>query len=130
VAFFTMSWRDFLFLGIVMRRAWMRQIMAVQGGEPPAPRLGATLFTYATMLACVMALAVPRVREDFVVPEAIGYGALTGFLVFSVYDGTSRAIYRNYGLGMACIDTIWGTFLFSVTCLTASLAAEHWHWVI
>lgn len=37
-------------------------------------------------------------------------GALFGFIVYGVYNGTNYATFNEYPLETAVIDTVWGTF--------------------
>jgi uncharacterized membrane protein len=40
---------------------------------------------------------------------------LTGAAVYAVYDFTVMAVFKDYTLGMAVADTIWGGILFTLT---------------
>ena len=41
--------------------------------------------------------------------------ALLGLIVYGVFDFTNYAIFRNYGLPVAIMDTLWGATLMGVT---------------
>ena len=51
------------------------------------------------------------------------YGALIGFVVYGVYNGTNYAINLNYPLSIAIIDTLWGIFV----CCMASMSVYYFY---
>lgn len=40
---------------------------------------------------------------------------LLGLVIYAVFEFTNLAIFKNYQLGLALIDTFWGSILFSLT---------------
>lgn len=44
-------------------------------------------------------------------------GALFGFIVYGVYNGTLRAIFSNYDMSVFLTDLAWGTFATSMVSL-------------
>lgn len=57
-------------------------------------------------LVMCSAIAV-QLPESFI--EALIYGLLVGFVIYSVFNFTSYAIFNNWPLSVAIIDTIAGT---------------------
>jgi uncharacterized membrane protein len=47
--------------------------------------------------------------------EAFIYGALFGFLMYAVYDGTNYATLKDWTVKVAVIDIVWGTFVCGAT---------------
>lgn len=50
--------------------------------------------------------------------EIVLRGALFGFIVYGVYNGTLHAIFSNYNMSVALSDLAWGTFATSLVSLT------------
>lgn len=44
-------------------------------------------------------------------------GAVLGFIIYGVYNGTNYATLDNYNLKTAIADTLWGTFVISMGSL-------------
>ncbi len=40
---------------------------------------------------------------------------ILGFVIYGIFDFTNMAIFENYTLNVAVIDTLWGSILFYVT---------------
>jgi len=40
---------------------------------------------------------------------------ILGFVIYGVFDFTNMAIFENYTLNVAIIDTLWGSILFYLT---------------
>jgi uncharacterized membrane protein len=41
--------------------------------------------------------------------------AILGLVIYGVFEFTNYAIFKNYDLGLAFMDTIWGAILMSLT---------------
>ncbi len=55
-------------------------------------------------------------RTDLTETNAITYGAFLGFGMYGLYNATNFATFSNkWNINMAIVDTIWGTFLTSLT---------------
>lgn len=48
-------------------------------------------------------------------------GAMLGFVVYGVYNGTNYATLTNYPVSTAIADTIWGTFATGVGTVISSM---------
>lgn len=46
-------------------------------------------------------------------------GAILGFIIYGVYNGTMYAALKNYELQTAAIDTAWGTFAIALISMIA-----------
>jgi uncharacterized membrane protein len=55
-----------------------------------------------------------RVVQSKLLTEAILEGALFGLAVYGIYNATNMAIFANYDMTIAIMDTLWGTVLFAI----------------
>ncbi|MEF2175630.1 MAG: DUF2177 family protein, partial [Candidatus Absconditabacteria bacterium] len=51
--------------------------------------------------------------------EIIFYGALLGFLSYTMYDFTNLTFINNYSLKFAIADVLWGSFVCSMIALNS-----------
>lgn len=52
------------------------------------------------------------------VKTAATYGALVGFVIYGVYNGTNYAILKDWDLSISIIDTLWGIFVCSMASIS------------
>jgi uncharacterized membrane protein len=78
---------------------------AVQGGRPMIFRYGAAVPVYLAM-----AYLLTKARSAW---EAAAIGAAA----YAVYDFTNYALFKDYTLTFALMDTAWGGILFAVAYL-------------
>ena len=71
-------------------------------GAPVSFNLGAGLVVYIALAYLIY--QVSSVQD----------AALLGAATYAVYDFTSLAILKNYEVGMAAADTLWGGALFAI----------------
>ena len=57
----------------------------------------------------VKPLANKHSNNIFNVPSSIIYGAIFGFCIFGIYNGTNLAFIKKWTLRASIIDTLWGT---------------------
>lgn len=65
-------------------------------------RKGPAVFAYALLLVNIIFVLLPCKRS-------IREFALSGFVIYGVYNATTLAILKDYSLTVAIIDTLWGT---------------------
>ena len=46
---------------------------------------------------------------------------LLGFFIYAVYETTNMAIFKDWTINVALMDTIWGGVLYSFTTLIATI---------
>ena len=63
--------------------------------------------TYGIMCSAI-AVQLPNSVE-----EAMVYGALLGFVIYGVFNGTSYTLNKNWTVKIALLDTIWGMIVMS-----------------
>ena len=64
---------------------------------------------YAAILVYLIICSAIAVQLPKTFNEALVYGLLVGFVIYSVFNLTSYAIFNNWSLSTAIIDTIAGT---------------------
>ena len=65
------------------------------------------IFTYLLLCSAI------GVQQPNSLNEAMVYGALVGFVIYGVFNGTSYSISKNWTFKIAVLDTIWGMFVMS-----------------
>jgi uncharacterized membrane protein len=106
---------DTIWLGFVMRdfyRAELGPISLLAADGSFAPIWAAALPVYVLLAAGVVMFVLPRAAS---VPTAAGWGALSGFIVFGVYDLTNLSTLRGYSLKLTVADIAWGMFTSATT---------------
>jgi uncharacterized membrane protein len=78
-------------------------VRKIQGGSEPRMRPLAGSVVYPAL--AYLALKTTSLKDAF----------LTGAAVYAVYDFTLMAVFKDYNLGMAIADTLWGGTLFTIT---------------
>ena len=83
-------------------------IRRMQGAEKTPMRVVGIVVTYA----CIGALLYYFILRP---KRSILEAFFLGFCTYGIYDGTNYAIFKNYPLSFAMMDTIWGGTLFALT---------------
>jgi len=76
-------------------------------------------FTSAIVCWIIIVIAIQLLvlsRQGLTDNGALLYGAFLGFAMYGVYNATNFATYPNkWNIKIATIDTLWGTFVTSIT---------------
>jgi len=115
---------DGVFLGYIRKGFWDDQVRKIQG-SPPKYRMGVAMFAYTVMVVVIFGLAVTRVRKDHLLRDSLLWGGLTGLAMYGVFNGTNRAIFKNYSLEAFWTDMAWGVFL-TITCTYVAAYASYY----
>jgi uncharacterized membrane protein len=102
VAFVLLLLVDFLYLSLSSGPA-LRMFQAIQG-MPVTFNYTAAAIVY---LALAYLVTLPSINTA---TKAAALGAAT----YAVYDFTNLAVFRNYTVKFAMIDTAWGATLFAI----------------
>lgn len=94
-----------------------KMIVSIQG-SPINLRLVPAVIAYTLMIGSVWYFAVEPAKNY---KDAASRGALLGLAVYGIYDSTNYATLKNYSFSIALMDTLWGTFLFSVSAAITKL---------
>lgn len=109
LAFVILLLVDFLYLSVISGPA-LRMFQAIQGSP--------VTFNYAAAAIVYVALAYLVTLPSI---DSAAKAAAVGAATYAVYDFTNLAIFRNYTVKFALMDTAWGGALFAIvhTILTA-----------
>ena len=100
---------DSVYLSMIGKPLFEKTVAAIQGSKlvvnmPPA------IFTYILMAIILNYFIISANKPAF---DAF----ILGFCAYGIFDFTNLAIFKNYTLKTAIMDTLWGAILFYVTTL-------------
>ena len=100
---------DSVYLSMIGKPLFEKTVAAIQGSKlvvnmPPA------IFTYILMAIIINYFIISANKPAF---DAF----ILGFCAYGIFDFTNLAIFKNYTLKTAIMDTLWGAILFYVTTL-------------
>lgn len=76
---------------------------------------------YSLMIVGFIFIILPSLnnssKKDGFLIKSFKYGAVFGFTVYGIYNATNMAIFEDYSLSIAVMDTAWGTFAYFCTTL-------------
>ena len=102
---------DFLWLGKISGNLYTSTIQNIQG-TPISARISPAVIAYLLMAFSIsLLLEKCNITSD----NVILMGALVGFIIYGIYNGTNHAILKDWSLKTSLIDTAWGTLLFGAT---------------
>ncbi len=103
----------------------MNAIVNVQGSELTV-RYGSAIVVYLAIATMIIVWVLPRVqavtknKSDFLI-NSFKYGGLLGGLSYVIFNFTNNAIFKNWTLDLAVVDTLWGAFLTGATTYVLTL---------
>jgi uncharacterized membrane protein len=102
---------DYFWLGKINNDLYTNTIQNIQG-SPILMRVAPAATAYILMaLSISLLLKGCNVNEN----NVMWIGAIVGFIIYGIYNGTNHAILNDWSLKTSLIDTSWGTFLFGIT---------------
>jgi len=97
---------DGLWIYIVAGPAFFSMIPDIQGSAMRI-RPGGAVVAYAAMVLLF---------NQFITADSTGWDAFVlGLLTYAIFDATNYAVFDNYDLKTAIVDTAWGGVLFWLT---------------
>ena len=98
---------DSVYLSMIGKPIFEKTVAAIQGSKlavnmPPA------IFTYILMAIILNYFIISANKPAF---DAF----ILGFCAYGIFDFTNLAIFKNYTLKTAIMDTLWGAILFYIT---------------
>jgi uncharacterized membrane protein len=110
---------DFLWLGYVTKALIIREfgpLVEVMANGSIKINLVAGLTAWAVIVLLVYVFVI---RSGYATSyqTAIGYGALMGFLSYTMYDLTNLTFIKGYSTLFTMVDIAWGTFLCAMVAL-------------
>ena len=100
---------DFFFIKYVLGPIFEVNIKNIQGSPMTVRYLPAAWAWFATVFTLYYFIILDN--------KSPAEAALLGFLVYSVFDGTSAAILKKYSFKAFTVDILWGTTIFFTTTL-------------
>lgn len=104
---------DFIWLNST-KSIYNRNYRKVQCNRDIVIRWIPALVTYTLMSIGFVTFILPFIKKHQE-KHVILKGALFGLVVYGVYNGTCMAVFRDFPLSIAIIDTLWGAFIFAAT---------------
>ena len=111
---------EFIWLYLINQKTYSDLTKSIQKTEMKINYLY-TIIAYIVILSSIFILSIPFIKSKFnkndtiknKLLKALIYGSIVGFYIYGIYNLTSIAIYTNYKLKIALIDTLWGMILYS-----------------
>ena len=115
-----------LLLYLVMDFIWIysnstmynNSVMKIQN-KPIAFRMIPAIIAYVLLVLNIVYILIPLTKKYSNVKRTLIF-ALSGLVIYGVYNATTYAIIENYPLHVAIIDTSWGLFSHLVISLMIS----------
>lgn len=108
---------DLLWVAVLANQSFRDQVLRIQG-TPMVVRSWIMPLIYLLMGAGIAFYSLPKVQrlgtlgdENRSVRNSFMWGGLLGLIIYGVFDLTNYAILRDWGIGLAMMDVMWGTFL-------------------
>ena len=106
---------DLLWVYFYMGPKYKHVVLDIQG-EEMKPRWKFALLSYACMLIALNAITIPLIHGW---ADVFQYGSVLGFSLYSIYNGTCATVFTNFDIRVALVDTLWGTFVYTLAGLVA-----------
>lgn len=99
-------------------------VKKIQGFDIQLNLIG-TFLSYLCVIAGLFIFSIPMIKYEYAKQEkqeekqkslillSIKYGGLMGLIIYGVINATNIAIFKNYNINIAIMDTIWGFALYS-----------------
>lgn len=105
---------DYIWLNTT-KSIYNKTVNAVQGSDIQINYFGAFI-SYLTIVISFGIFVVPYLNKGNYI-NAVKYGGLLGLCMYGVFNGTNIAIFKDYSLSVALMDTIWGGVLYSISAI-------------
>lgn len=105
----------------VMKPKYSSLVRGVQRSPMQINKVGAIL-SYLCVIGSLLVFGIPgtinsvQKKKMSPITAALINGGLLGLFIYGIFNFTNLAIFANYNWNMAIIDTLWGTFLYTLTC--------------
>ena len=124
-AILTLLFLDYIWIGIIYKNNYMNAIASVQGSELTV-RYGSAIVVYLAIATMIIVWVLPRVEavtknKSDLMMNSFKYGGLLGGLSYAIFNFTNNAIFKNWTLETAIVDTLWGSFLTGATTYVLTL---------
>lgn len=106
---------DMLWLGFIAKDLYIKNygpwLRLADGSLEPL--WWAAFVVYLLLVLGILIFVIPNAQGSVI--AALGYGALFGLITYGVYDFTCLAVFKDFPVPIAFIDTAWGIVLCAIT---------------
>lgn len=103
---------DYLWLGRITHKFIIRQFGSLVKVKEGVIQINLAI-GLVTWFMIALGCFIFAVMGSEALVEAIGYGALFGFIAYAIYDLTNLTFIHKYPVKFVFVDIAWGTFLCS-----------------
>lgn len=115
-----------LSLYLVMDFIWIQSnftmynnsVMKIQN-KPIAFRMTPAIIAYGLLVLNIVYILIPLTKKLSNIKRSLVF-AISGLVIYGVYNATTYAIIENYPLHVAIIDTLWGLISHLILSLMIS----------
>lgn len=115
-----------LLLYLVMDFIWIQSnftmynnsVMKIQN-KPIAFRMMPAIIAYGLLVLNIVYILIPLTKKLSNIKRSLVF-AISGLVIYGVYNATTYAIIENYPLHVAIIDTLWGLISHLILSLMIS----------
>ena len=93
-----------------------KQLLRINGNKIVNDMLSPAIFTYICLIYGIYYFVIKDNLNKSLNDIGIR-GAIFGFIVYGVYNGTNKATIAEYGIDESIKDTIWGSILCSLVSI-------------
>lgn len=101
---------------LTFRKSYHETLIKSVQGSPLVIKIVPALLVY---ILVPIALVYFVINQSKSVEEAMFKGGLFGFTLYALYDLTNLATLKGWTTEMAIIDSIWGSFICSISAASA-----------
>jgi uncharacterized membrane protein len=117
-ALLTISILDYIYLKS-SSNIFYKLISSIQT-SPLKLRIYPTIIVYI-LIFLMWIVFIYNQKDKFTFKENIFRAFLLGMCTYGIYDFTNMAIFKDWTINVALMDTIWGGVLYSLTTLIATI---------
>lgn len=100
---------DLVWFSVSLSTIYLPKFTEIQGSAPPFfSKIAGGLFAWILLALGINIFVLPKSNNLF---EAILNGALFGFIVYGIYNGTSYVTLQKYDVNIMFPDLLWGTIV-------------------
>jgi uncharacterized membrane protein len=107
---------DFLWFS-TQKKEYQKMVEGIQKAPFTLDVWGA-IAAYIVMFVSLYFIIYPMIACDHTTDNklylSLKYAAIHGFVVYGIFNATNYAIFKNYPIHTAILDTIWGTFVYFI----------------
>lgn len=95
-------------------------------GTPLKINVISAILAYILMFISLFAIVFPSIRADSTIKNkailALKHAGIVGLVIYGIFNTTNLAIFTNYSIKAALLDTCWGVFVYFMSVyLTLSI---------